>query len=479
MNAGAIQTCIGDFVREIRGFHRDGTPWRAGPGEIHWDYRCTSIPQDVIVTEAVFELVPADTDEEKRLIRKSMEWRNKHFPSGRSAGCVFKNPSDEIPAGLLLDRAGIQGFSKSALNVSQRHANYVVNAGNASEKDFLDLMSRMRTAVIDKFNIYLKPEIAFFNADSFSRLLSPPPPRVVVLKGGNSTEREISLQSGHAVAVALKEAGYTVKEFDIKKPDVAPFFRDAEIVFPALHGGFGEDGTLQKLMEERDIEFVGCGSAAASLVMDKIRSKKMMDDAKIPTAPWCVIKHDAIGRPPPMNPPFVLKPPLGGSTVGIHILRHKDQYTAALQDVLKYGDSALAEKYVQGVEFTIGIVDGETMPAVEISFPGDTYDYDAKYTHTRGETKYLCPPENLGPEVLELAEKAAKDFYKASGARDLLRVDMIYSDSSGLCVLEGNSMPGFTASSLLPKAAAETGMPFTVLCAKLVSLAQKRKNMEK
>ena len=264
MNAGANGAAIGDFVLQLCGFRFDGTPWTAEKEEIHWGYRQTNIPEDVILTAAILTLPRGDRESVEAEIRRELEARRSREPGGRSAGCTFRNISEFEPAGRLIEQCGFKEYRVGGLEVSAAHANYVVNVDSGTERDYLELLREIRTAVAEKFGFYLRPEVKFVNPSTLETLLAAPvPPKVNVLEGGTSREREISLKSGAAVAQALRNAGFDVTETDLQKCCVTPEMREADVVYPVLHGGFGEDGRIQREMEDAGLKFVGSGSAAA------------------------------------------------------------------------------------------------------------------------------------------------------------------------------------------------------------------------
>ena len=300
--------------------------------------------------------------------------------------------------------------------------------------------------------------------------------KILVLKGGVSSEREVSLESGKAVADALREAGYEVREYDIRELAVTPEMKDwADVVWPVLHGGYGEDGRIQKMLEDAGISFVGSGSAACALIMDKVASKKLMDLHGIPNAKYAVLTEPSETIPEGMSLPLIVKPSNEGSTFGITLVETEDEWKKAMDLVFRYGDTALVEEFFKGVETTVGIIDGKALPVIEIRYAGKIYDYDAKYTHALGDTEYLCPPRTIPEELQKKIQTAALKFYEVSGAEEILRVDVMASLEDGsICVLEGNSIPGCTANSLVPKAGRAAGISFPELCSMLVKAAYRR-----
>lgn len=476
MNAGAGGVCIGDVISELCGFDKDGNPWSTDGDQIEWGYRCSSIPENVIITAAIFLMPQVDQESELEKINETMRARRQNEPKGRSAGCAFKNVSDREPAGKLLDDAGCKGICCGDAVISGVHANYIINHGGATEKEITELMLEARSKVLRYSGFYLNPEYCFVNHQNRELIEHTPEPlKIVVLMGGNSSEREVSLESGKAVATALRRAGYKVDEVDIRQPEITETMRQADLVFPVLHGGFGENGEIQQLMEQADISFVGCGSEASSIVFDKLKSKRLMDEHGILTPPWGIVTPDRRELPAGLEFPVIVKPPREGSTVGIVMVENAEQWDNALDAAFKYdGNELLVEKYIAGKEATVGIVNGEPMPMVEIQIPGKMYDYDAKYIHAQGHTRYLCPPETITEEQQSIAQGAAMKYFYAADARDLLRVDFIMTPDGEFYMLEGNNLPGFTSSSLVPKASAAAGMSFERLCAKLVQRAAAR-----
>lgn len=293
--------------------------------------------------------------------------------------------------------------------------------------------------------------------------------KVAVLKGGISAEREISLESGAAVADALRQAGHQVTEVDLVTRQLPAMSDDVEVVFPVLHGEFGEDGQIQKLLEEQGISYVGCDSKASALIMDKAKVKEILD-GKIRSPLGFTFSEATTEMPQELPFPFIVKPNSQGSTIGLTLVRDANQWQQALEDALSVDSIALVEEFVRGTELTVGVVDGKALPVVEIIPPGDLFDFDAKYAHTLGDTEYNCPPKKLSPEIQSEAQRQAVICYALMGCRDVTRMDFIASGDE-LYFLEGNSLPGFTSSSLLPKSAAQSGICFEELCDRLVQMA--------
>ena len=476
MNAGAKGASISDFLLSLEGVITvDASTWSSDAASLKWGYRESGLPGGLIVTKAVFKFKKVARPSELELIRSERERRLKCTPKGRSAGSVFKNPSPALPAGLLADRCGLKGRERGLAKVSPLHANWIVCSGTCPESDFTGLAAEIAMEVATKTGVALMPEVRFAQMSSRDKVVEAARPlKVVVLKGGDSSEREVSLESGASVAKALREAGHNVEEIDLRKLEITPEMRRADVVFPVLHGGFGEDGRIQALLEESKIKFVGCPASACRTIMDKSASKKLMLANGISTAPYAEISSVDAPLPDGFSYPVIVKPPSEGSTVGITLVEKASDWRPALEFALKYSKIALVEKFIEGVESTVGVLLGKPLPLVEIRYPGKIYDYDAKYTHAKGETHYICPPTGISEDNQRRAQEMALKFFNAVGGRDMLRVDVIIGNDGFLCVLEGNSIPGFTSSSLLPKAAKASGLSFVELCAKLVASAAGR-----
>lgn len=289
--------------------------------------------------------------------------------------------------------------------------------------------------------------------------------KIAVLKGGPSAERDVSLASGAAVAKALRSLDYEVEELDVTGYEVA-LPTGCEVAFIALHGTFGEDGQLQALLEQRGIPFTGSGSASSKLSFDKVASKRVFERQGIATPRYEVL---APGQVRTLPLPVVVKPPRQGSSIGISKVFKDEEWPAALAAALKLDTEALVETFIEGAELTVGVVGEQVLPIVEIRAPQGYYDYRAKYT--KGLTEYLVPApldESLTRKCQELAWRT----FTALDCRGLGRVDIRLTPDGHPYVLELNSIPGFTETSLLPKAARSVGLEFPALCEKILNLAR-------
>lgn len=296
------------------------------------------------------------------------------------------------------------------------------------------------------------------------------PLHITVLRGGPSAEREVSLRSGDAVARALRTLGHRVDEVD-PLPGAPAIPSGTDVVFLALHGTYGEDGTVQSELEELGVPYTGCGVRASLFAFDKILTKRRCLRAGIPTARFERFIDAGAAWPDGWRPPVVLKPARQGSSVGLRFVDRIEDFPAALAFSLSHGGEVLMEERIIGRETTVGILDGSALPVVEVRPRSGTYDYANKYT--AGRTEYFCPAE-FPAEVTVAVQAAAMGAFHAIGGRDYARVDVMVRPDGSPVVLEVNTLPGMTETSLLPKAAAAAGIGFPELCGRMVRLALSR-----
>ncbi len=302
-------------------------------------------------------------------------------------------------------------------------------------------------------------------------------PSVLVLMGGPDAEREVSLNSGREVAAALRESGrFNVTDQVIDRPTIFELKSmvaacGASVIFPVLHGRWGEGGPLQELLEQLGLPYVGSQPRAASLAMDKMQTKALVSVEGVPTPP--AQELDAAARCS-IKPPLVLKPVDDGSSVDLRICRTEAEVIAARRHLHLRRGRLMAESFVKGREITAGVLLDEPLPLIEIVPAVEFYDYEAKYT--REDTKYLVDPQ-LPPGVADKCVDMAMAAYRALGCRDIARVDIMLDDDKPW-FLEINTMPGFTTHSLVPMASRMRGVPMPELCTRLVRAAIDRASGE-
>jgi D-alanine-D-alanine ligase len=300
--------------------------------------------------------------------------------------------------------------------------------------------------------------------------------KIVVMLGGPSAEREVSLRSGAGVVKALRSLGHTVVELDPKTPDwILP--PDTEVVCLApLHGTYGEDGTVQRQLEKLGVLYTGCDSEASRIAFDKVLTKQKCIEAGVPTAEFVVVNSEKTPLPKNLQLPLVVKPVRQGSSVGLQFVERTEDWQNALAEALKFDLEVLVEEKIVGRETTVGILDGEAFPIVEVRPKVGSYDYRNKYT--AGNAEYFCPAE-FDVATTKRIQAAALGAFHAIGGRDYARVDVMVRPVQGgsePVVLEVNTLPGMTETSLLPKAAAAAGISYEGLCQRMIDLALKRKS---
>lgn len=300
--------------------------------------------------------------------------------------------------------------------------------------------------------------------------------KVAVLMGGPGSERKISEKTAEGVAEALQSLGAEVVLVDVTGPD----FEVPEGVLIAvnmIHGTFGEDGQIQAILEERGIPYTGAGVEKSRIAFDKYLSKDIFLAAGVPTPRSQVFRLNGTDTLT-LDLPVVVKPPREGSSVGVHICRTQEEFEAALKDAKAFGDSTLIEEYIEGPELTVGILGDQVLPVIHILPVEGFYDMANKYPWLSGTGKsnYVCPAD-LDAETTRRVQDAALAAYKAVGVEVYARVDVMLRERDNQpFVLEINTIPGMTSSSLLPKAAAAVGISYPELCSRIVelSLAERR-----
>lgn len=288
--------------------------------------------------------------------------------------------------------------------------------------------------------------------------------KVAVVMGGVSSEREVSLRSGASIAKALREAGCEVTEVVLDSESVEGLPKDCEAVYIGLHGGYGENGGIQADLEKLGIPYTGSGPEASRIAMDKILSKEIFDKAGIPNAPYEVLK--AGENTTKLNFPVVVKPPRDGSSVGLTCPCSKEEFAVALERARKVDPEVLVEEFIPGLEWTVAVIAGESMPVIQIEPKSGVYDYEAKYTSGAALETALDDTEDT-----LACRRLAVEACKAIGVRGLARVDFRVTPEGKFYVLEINTLPGFTATSLVPQAAAKAGLSRSEICVKVLNMA--------
>jgi D-alanine-D-alanine ligase len=301
------------------------------------------------------------------------------------------------------------------------------------------------------------------------------PKKIAVLKGGPGSERDVSLATAAGVSKALRSLGVEVVDVDVRDENFQ-LPNDVDLAFDCIHGTFGEDGTLQQILEDRGVAYTGEGVEGSRTAFDKKLTKQKFRDQNIVTPEWEVI--DA-GQRPKIPVPLVVKPPCQGSTVGVVIVKNENELEAALKEAAKFDDKLLVEKFVSGRELTIGILGDQALPILEIIPKGGFYDFNTKYPFlnpTAGASaRHVCPA-NIDATLTKKIQELALRAFRALGLTVYARVDVMLSDTGEPFVLEANTIPGMTEASLLPEAAAAAGIDYANLCARIIALSRLRQN---
>ncbi len=293
---------------------------------------------------------------------------------------------------------------------------------------------------------------------------------IALLCGGPSAEREVSLRTGASVARALRLLGHRVCEVDprSRSVDLPP---ETQVAFLALHGEYGEDGTIQRQLEELGVHYTGCGIEASRLAFDKTLTKHRFLERGIPTARHLVVHQADTPWPQGWKPPVVLKPARQGSSVGLQFVEFTEAWHPALAEALCYDTHVLVEEKIIGRETTVAILGTKALPIVEIRPKQGRNSYQSKYVE--GESEHFCPA-TFDEIMTRRIQATALRAYRAIGGRDYARVDIMVCNNGEVVVLEVNTLPGMTETSLFPKAAAAAGIAYPELCQRMIDLAVRR-----
>ena len=299
------------------------------------------------------------------------------------------------------------------------------------------------------------------------------PKKIAVLMGGPGSERDVSLATGRGVSEALRSLGAEVVDVDVHDEHFA-LPKDVDLAFITIHGTFGEDGQLQKILEERSVPYTGDGVEPSRAAFDKIFSKEQFREHNVVTPEWEVIE---VGQRPTISVPLVVKPARQGSTVGVVIVKNANELDSAMAEAGKYDQKLLIEKFVSGRELTIGVLGDQALPILEIIPKGGFYDFNNKYPFLNpqggGGAEHVCPAK-IDPNKTKQIQEQALHAFRALGLVVYGRVDVLLPDSGEPFVLEVNTIPGMTKASLLPEAAAAAGINYVDLCARIIGLSRAR-----
>ncbi|MBO4548150.1 MAG: UDP-N-acetylmuramate dehydrogenase, partial [Abditibacteriota bacterium] len=500
MNAGESLGNISRFVASVDVYDVErGCLCTMEAEECGYEYRNSLFqknPGSYVLISGAFRLKRAASPEElqaaKDYLSERLSLRKDKFPNSKSAGCFFKNPSEIVQAGRLIESCGLKGLSAGGARVAEEHANFIINAESASASDVCALAGRVRERVLEEKGVDLEPEVRLVG--DFSKT------RVAVLMGGLSSERNISLVTGYQICLALDKDKYDVCGIDVaglrpgwqslveKYPVMevhreqieafcdsgfaAPcslLFEDRDkrpdVCFVALHGKYGEDGAVQGLLEMLGIPYTGSGILGHALAIDKAVSKNIYRQHGIPTPRSAILNaarpEDARTLCAGLRYPLFVKPVCQGSTIGMTRVCTEEELEQAVRTAAEFDAVVMAEENVEGTEITVAVLDTpegpRVLPAIEIVPAGGLYDLEAKYVP--GRTAEICPARIGGPAARRAAELAL-DAHRALKCRGVSRTDMIVEPGGDIQVLETNTIPGMTPTSLVPKALIAAGISF-------------------
>jgi D-alanine-D-alanine ligase len=299
------------------------------------------------------------------------------------------------------------------------------------------------------------------------------PKKIAVLMGGPGSEREVSLATGRGVSRALRSAGANIVDVDVHDQNFK-LSDDVDLAFITIHGTFGEDGQVQRILEDRGMAYTGEGVQGSELAFDKVRSKEKFCAQSVPTPKSEVI---TLEQRPTIPLPIVVKPPRQGSTVGVYIIKRESELASSMVEASKYDRELLVEEFIAGRELTIGILGDQALPILEIIPKGGFYDFTNKYPFLNpqagGGAEHVCPAK-IDKEKTKQIQDLALRAHRALGLQVYSRVDMILPESGAPTVLEVNTIPGMTEASLLPEAAAAAGISYVDLCLRIIELSRMR-----
>ncbi len=484
MNAGCYGGEIWQKVQKVRVMTRSGELIERTPDEYEIGYRRVRKTGDQsaeMFVGAWMKFEQGDGEiarsEIKSLLAKRIASQPLNLPN---AGSVFRNPSGDHAA-RLIEQCGLKGMQIGGAQVSPKHANFIVNVGEATATDIENLIGEVQAIVATQTGVALHAEVKIVGETGvmdkdkvgLKSLLNLPRPygKVAVLFGGRSAEREVSLKSGAAVLAALQRSGVDAHAFDPAKRNLQELVDDCfDCTFIALHGRYGEDGMVQGALELLGIPYTGSGVMASALGMDKWRSKLVWQSGQLPVPEFLMIDEkscsaDVVEK---LGLPLFVKPANEGSSVGISKVKTESELESAYQNAAKYDKLVIAERYIGGGEYTVAILDGEALPVIKIEPASEFYDYEAKYLSD--DTRYRCPC-GLADEQEKKMQELAKRAFALIGGQGWGRVDFLMSEQGQPYVLEVNTSPGMTDHSLVPMAARQAGISFDELVLRILGTA--------
>ena len=467
MNAGAFGGETWKYLSFVETMDRYGIIKKRSPEEFRPEYRhVEGLNKDEWFVAGYFKFEMGDGQAGLEKIKNLLTKRADTQPTGEPCcGSVFKNPEGNFAA-KLIENCGLKNFQLGQMRISQKHANFFINLGGARAEDAELLIKTVQEKVLEKFGVLLKPEVKILGE------VQPKTPfgKVGVLMGGSSAEREISLSSGAGVLKALRSQGVDAHPVDVGEDIIEVLIREKfDRVFNVLHGPEGEDGTIDGLLHFLKIPVTGSGVLGSALAMDKVKTKQIWQSLALPTPKFLLLDLELLKLEENLAKhigfPMAIKPVYEGSSVGVHKVKKLSEILPAIEDAKKYGP-VMAEQWIEGQEYSVPIVGEEALASICIRPEKEFYDYEAKYILKT--TQYDCPSGLSEADEKSLGELALKAF-KALGCKGWGRVDFMRDQSGMFFLMEVNTTPGMTPTSLLPKGAKQRGWSYDAVVLKILS----------
>ena len=501
MNAGAHGGEIWDFVTEVETIDRRGERRARARRNFSVAYRRSGVPSGQWFVAASFKLQTSSRAAVEARIAELMRRRDATQPwRARSCGSVFKNPPGDHAARLIED-CGLKGRAIGDAQVSEQHANFILNNAHATAREIEQLIELVRAAVMARHGVWLEPEVRIIGdataADEgrinqtqthkprahktrparAARAAGTSRPteqravdfgRVAVLMGGRSAEREISLASGRAVLAALLEAGVEAEAVDVNRNTLRRLLAgEFARAFIALHGRGGEDGAIQGALEAAGLPYTGSGVSASALAMDKLLSKAVWRAGGLPTPAALALTEasDARAVALELGLPLMVKPVQEGSSFGAARVATLAELAPARRRAARFG-RVMAETWIEGAEYTVPVLNERALPIIKLETGREFYDYQAKYE--AGDTQYICPCGLDAKAEARLGELSLRAC-RALGVSGWARVDLLLDSADRPWLIEVNTVPGMTGHSLVPMAAREAGISFQELALQILA----------
>lgn len=466
MNAGAFGGETWGIVKQVETIDGAGKISLRYPHDYKVSYRSVKGFENEWFLSCRLQLQQGDATASQQKIKGLLEKRAKTQPTNQpSCGSVFKNPEGDYAA-RLIEQTGLKGYAIGGACVSEKHANFIVNTGNATATDIEDLIYYVQNKVKEYQGVVLQTEVCMAGEVKDTRFAVSNPEkfgRVAVLMGGSAAERAVSLRSGAAVFDALKRKGVDVVAIDVTgSPIDALTGINVDRVFNIIHGRGGEDGVLQGVLQVLGVPYTGSGVMASALTMDKLRTKLCWQGYGLVTPKWCLLQdeNDLDACIEKLGFPVIVKPAQEGSSIGMSKANSRDELLKALQVALEYRCDVYAESWVAGKEYTVAVLNDDALPVIRLETPNVFYDYEAKYSATT--TQYHCPC-GLDQEHEMFLRNLAVTASKVVGVKGWARVDVFIDNAGQYQLIEINTVPGMTDHSLVPMAAKQAGIDFDEL----------------